>query len=157
MLYFAYGSNMLRDRLEERVGSVQSPRCAHLHGWRLAFHKWSPANHTLRAGIVRAPGNVLWGVVYDLTDRQVMELDRYEGVADGHYTKEYVTVTIGSGQEAEALVYVAGNKFIHPEGAPPQAYLDCVVDGAREHGLPEEYISTVESVASGSSRGWRRK
>ena len=37
--YFAYGSNMSRDRKEKRTGLIRSARKARLPGYRLAFNK----------------------------------------------------------------------------------------------------------------------
>jgi hypothetical protein len=38
------------------------------------------------------------------------------------------------------------------EGRPSERYLGLIVNGAREHGLPEEYIRKVEALA-GSTGG----
>ena len=37
--YFAYGSNMDKTRMEERVGSCSTPQPARLKGYKLVFNK----------------------------------------------------------------------------------------------------------------------
>jgi hypothetical protein len=58
-----------------------------------------------------------------------------------------VKVVSRDGEPFEAVAYVAGEKFIRPEGPPSPQYLAYIVTGAREHDLCEEYIRGIERLA----------
>lgn len=53
------------------------------------------------------------GVITEVTDKELKEMDRYENVKSGLFTRIQVTVQdLETAEEVEAFVYVAGN--IHP-------------------------------------------
>jgi cation transport regulator ChaC len=62
--YFAYGSNLSKEQMEERIGSSREARVAWLTGYRLVFNKRSKKDGTGKANIVPAAGATVWGVVY---------------------------------------------------------------------------------------------
>lgn len=71
---------------------------------------------------------------------------RHEGVSGGHYARKMVCVRVDSGDELEAVTYVAGDAFIDDSLTPCPAYLQTILRGAREHDLPEEYIRGIEAL-----------
>lgn len=111
--YFAYGSNMSAPRLfEERLkpeGVAAGQRIAgRLDGWRLAFNKRGRVAGTGAGNIVLAPGEAVHGTLNLLPAKGFEVLDRYEGVAGGHYERRLVPVVRGdSGLAVEAITYVA--------------------------------------------------
>ena len=112
--YFAYGSNMNALRLfEERLkpeGVPAGERIAgRLDGWRLAFNKRGRTPVGAGAGnIVLAPGEVVHGTLNLLPAKGFEVLDRYEGVAGGHYERRIVPVVRGdTGVPVEAITYIA--------------------------------------------------
>src|SRR5438128_1900656 len=62
MLYFAYGSNMLTQRLKARVPSASPKTVAVLFDHGLRFHKRSQ-DGSGKCDIVKCPGEVVHGVV----------------------------------------------------------------------------------------------
>jgi gamma-glutamylcyclotransferase len=144
--YFAYGSNLTMDRKRQRTGLIRSARTACLKGYRLAFNKGG-AGGEVYANIVPSPDDVVWGVVY-LCDPQAMaSLDDDEAVERGDYWRHAVDVETTDGELVKAEVYVAGEDFLIAEGRPRPWYLDLILLGARKHGLPEEYIKSIEELA----------
>ena len=112
--YFAYGSNMNAVRLfEERLkpeGVAMGERVAgRLDGWRLAFNKRARAPVGAGAGnIVPAAGEAVHGTLNLLPAQGFEILDRYEGVAGGHYERRLVPVVrADTGATVEAITYVA--------------------------------------------------
>ncbi len=112
--YFAYGSNMNAVRLfEDRLkpeGIAGGERIAgRLDGWRLAFNKRARTPPGAGAGnIVPAAGEAVHGTLNLLPPRGFEILDRYEGVAGGHYERRIVPVVRGdTGATLEAITYVA--------------------------------------------------
>lgn len=57
--------------------------------------------------------SIVRGVIVEVSDKQLKEMDRYENVKSGLFKREEVTVQdLATAEEIEAFVYVAGN--IHP-------------------------------------------
>ena len=100
--------------------------------------------------MVHDPSAVVWGVAYLCNLSAMKSLDRCEGVATGHYERQSVEVTTAMGAKIQAVVYVAGKDFLIDDARPTDDYLRLIVDGARHHALPEDYIRTIEAVARGS-------
>lgn len=146
--YFAYGSNLSRDQKEQRTGPIRQERRARLDGYRLAFNK-RESDGTGKANIVTHPGETVWGIVYRCSPDALREMDKHEGVPR-HYVQQAVRVRVDSGEELDAVTYIAMDRFIDNSLAPSPEYLRTILCGAREHGLPDDYIRRVE--ASGNSR-----
>lgn len=140
--YFAYGSNMDPARLfGQRLAPEGVPRGARiagrLGGWRLVFDKPSRLlKGGAAANIVVAAGGVVHGTLNALPDAGFEVLDRYEGVAAGHYERRTIDVVRSdTGETVPAVVYVA---LIRGGGLkPPRAYLDCLLAGRDL--LPPDY------------------
>jgi gamma-glutamylcyclotransferase len=144
--YFAYASNLSLDRKQQPTGSIRSVRIACLKNYRFAFNKGG-AGGEVYANIVPSPGDVVWGVVY-LCDPQAMaSLDEHEAVVRGDYWRHSVEVETTDGELLKADTYFAGEDSLIEEGRPRPWYLDLILLGARKHGLPEEYIKTIEELA----------
>jgi len=147
--YFAYGSNLSVDQKELRTGGIRQAIRSQLPGFRLAFNKRG-SNGEVYANVLPEPGQVVWGVIY-LCNRAILrEMDRHEGVSGGHYERLAVQVVTEQGEQGEAVTYVAGDKFVCPEGIPSDNYLTRIVSGARQHRLPEDYIRQIERLAGRS-------
>lgn len=147
--YFAYGSNLSRERMIRRTGPIAAARVAKLNDFRLAFNVTDAAGEERYANIVPAPGELVWGVVYWCSPAAMEELDKYEEVEIGCYTREWIDIEAANGEHLRAEVYIGGKRFIVPDGRPPsQWYLGIVLSGAREHALPVDYICAIEQLAA---------
>jgi len=73
-------------------------------------------------------------------------MDIFEGVSSGHYLRQTVEVVTRSGEAIEAVTYIAAPEHVCDEQAPSADYLERIVRGAREHGLPEKYVRWIESL-----------
>jgi gamma-glutamylcyclotransferase len=145
--YFAYGSNLSRQRMEKRTGPVHAARVARLKDFRLAFNVTDAAGVERYANIVPTARGEVWGVVYRMSAEALVALDRYEEVAEGCYSREIVEVDTLDGEQLQAEVYIGGPKRTIAEGRPSERYLKIVLAGANEHKLPVEYIRHIESLA----------
>ena len=144
--YFAYGSNLFIDQKEKRTGQIRQAIRCRLRGFRFAFNKRGDGGQ-IYANIVPDDASEVWGVSYLCNPKAIQEMDRYEGVASGHYERLPLTVEKDSGEAIEAITYVAGEDFVCESGKPSSEYLLKIVRGARHHLLPEEYVDQIESVA----------
>ena len=86
----------------------------------------------------------VWGVVYRISRRDLMRLDRTEGVPGRGYRHTAVTVEADDGQRLDAVAYIAEGK--DHDGKPSLRYVTLLREGARAHGLPAHYIRFLESV-----------
>ncbi len=112
--YFAYGSNMNRARLLDgrlaREGVAMGERIGgRLDGWQLAFNKIARAPDGAGVGnIVVTPGAIVHGTLNALPDAGFDVLDKWEGVASGHYERRTLPVVrADTGRPIEAIAYVA--------------------------------------------------
>jgi len=146
-LYLAYGSNLLPARLTERVGSAQLIGVGHVTGRRLAFHKrGADGSGKCDAPPAEGTGQRVHGALYRLDDRGWEELDRIEGVGHGYIRLE-VPVETESGV-VPALAYLAQPEFVDDSLAPFHWYKALVLEGARYHRLPADYIGSIADVVS---------
>lgn len=144
--YFAYGSNMHSQRLGRRLDGAQCRGVYALRHHALRFHKvgrdGSAKCDAFRTG---QAADAVWGVLYAISAGDEAALDRVEGLGVG-YRKEQVCLANAAGASAVAFTYLA----IHIDaGLRPFAwYKRHVLEGAREAGLPAEYIAGIARQAA---------
>lgn len=131
VLYFAYGSNLWRQQMSLRCPEHREIGAGCLNGWR-----WIITTRGY-ASIVESTGDHVLGVVYELSKADVLNLDCFEGVAQGAYRKEMLAVTVG-GRDLICLVYVDP---IIECGKPKVEYIARINNGIHDAGLPDEYIA----------------
>ena len=146
ILYFAYGSNMSTRRLVARVPSAKAISVAMLRGHRLEFHKIGK-DGSAKCDIASTSDltDVVYGVVFAIPHSEKSMLDGIEGLGYGYAEKDVVVVS-ENGEVFEAVTYCATN--IDASLKPRDWYVEHVLRGAREHGLPVEYIREIEAIES---------
>ena len=140
-LYFAYGSNLSRRRLAERIGAPEALGAASLDDHRLVFNKPS-SDGSGKANLVPDPGHIAWGVLWRIRAKTWPTLDGFEP----GYTRTPCRVRDASGGRHEAQVYLWSSPG--PKQKPFAGYLAYLVEGAREHGLPADFIRLLAAVPS---------
>jgi cation transport regulator ChaC len=143
--YFAYGSNLCRATFVERRGMRPlDVRRARLDGHRLTFDLPVGPGERGVANLAVDPAATTWGVCYLLDPAACEHLDRTEGVHRGYYRRLDVTVTADDGARLAAFTYQGA---MTATGRKPSArYLALLLAGAREHGLPVEWIRHLEGL-----------
>ena len=145
MLCFSYGSNMSQRRLQARVPSARFIAVAELTAHRLRFHKpASDGSAKCDAEETGNPWDWVTGVVYELDDSEKPDLDRHEALGFG-YDEKQVELKTEQGT-LRAWMYYATR--INNSLKPFHWYKDHVLIGARENGLPADYITQIEAVES---------
>ena len=149
ILYFAYGSNMSAGRLRARVSSCRPIGIASLPDHELRFHKRSKDGSGKCDAFPIEGGAGVYGVVFTLNAIDRTTLDRFEGLGAG-YDDAIVTVHDAEGRSWRILTYIAHPDHTDALLKPYSWYLDLVMAGATEHGLPKDYVATkiasVEAV-----------
>lgn len=144
MLYFSYGSNMSTPRLTNRAPAARAVGVARLQKHRLRFHKKSKDNSgKCDAERTNDEKDVVYGVVFEIEDSEKSKLDIQEGLGNG-YEEKCVFLCAHGGKKLKAVTYYATST--DPKLKPYEWYKEHVVRGAREHGLPEEYINAIATV-----------
>ena len=147
--YFAYGSNMNPARMRERGAEFFSYRRGVLKDHRLVFNKLCRLYEGGFgcANIEPHKGEVVEGVLYEVDWEQALPvLDIYEGYPN-HYTKEIKKIETPSGEEVEAVVYVAHPSKIREGLKPSPDYLAHLLEACRLGLLSEEYCKKLKSFS----------
>jgi len=135
-LYFAYGSNLSRSRLRDRVDSARPFCIARLEGHRISFGKLG-RDGSGKATLVSEIGAWVWGAVYTIDPAHWESLDRFEP----GYERISVDVTTDSERRLTVVTYLAPETAPDPTATPD--YKEVIVAGAREHALPDAYIESL--------------
>ena len=141
--YFAYASNMSRAQMKSRAGEIFEEHVAKLENYKLVFNKKARGG-SATANIRPAPGLAVEGVLYKINEAAFRALDRFEG-APQHYRRIEINVTSGNGQKIAAQAFIATK--VDKGLRPAPHYLKTILDGAREHGLPEDYLQKIQAAA----------
>ena len=146
MLYFAYGSNMPKALVEQRVGPCERIGVAYITGYTIRFHKRSYIDHTGKcdACYTGEATDRVWGAVYRFSEDQIVAMDELEGPG---YRRAAVRAKLDE-RVVEADLYLAESEAVNPDLPPLDSYKACVLDGARELNLPNDYIKAIEAVPS---------
>ena len=77
--YFAYGSNMDYPQMKERCPNAKYYGKGYLPDYRLAFTRFSPIWDSAVADILVSPGDIVWGIIYTVSEEDLQKLDAKEG------------------------------------------------------------------------------
>lgn len=144
--YFAYGSNMLAQRLKKRCKSARVIGPAWVDGYTLDFTKMSE-DGSGKATLVKSThdGARVHGVLFELDERGKQALDRDEG--PGYECIEDFEVSSGKdARSTSAITYIARPDKVDSVRLPYDWYLDLVIKGSEQHGLPGEYVQTLAAT-----------
>src|SRR5260370_34893247 len=107
MLCFAFGSNICTGRLKRRGPSASFVRIGMLKGHTFRFHKRSTDGSAKGDAFETDDlSDIVWGVIFEIDDREKPRLDDAEGLAAG-YDEKLTTVFEATGQEHHVVLYVA--------------------------------------------------
>jgi len=142
--YFAYGSNMSQRRLRARLTDSQSLGYAQLRGFTVVFHKRGSNDQSGKCGLVTAAvDQFAHGVVFSINAHDKPQLDIIEGVGKGYSCLD-VTVQHHRLGQVPCLTYLATD--LDQTLLPFPWYREHVLVGAREHGLPADYIARLQAL-----------
>lgn len=142
-LYFAYGSNVSPTRMVTRCRFARLIGTGRIDRHRLAFTWRSKTWGGGVADIVFTPGASVWGAIYELRASELDSLDAYEGVPIA-YQRRRLTVVSAARSAWSAWAYSVVQKEAHVP--PTKAYMQTILDGGREVGLPADYLLALEAI-----------
>ena len=120
-------------------------RCPHsplqdtgwLEGWRLTFGGEDLGWDGALATVVEGEGDRVFVALYEITEADEADLDRWDGVTLGYYRKSRVRVSTVDG-DVLAWLYVLND---YEGGLPSARYLGMVADAAEAAGAPADYVA----------------
>lgn len=139
--YFAYGSCMCPVDLKRSLGENTHDYVigsAILKGYRLGFHHYSPKRQSGALDILPDRSGEVHGVLYRLPQRLSAKLDQREGVQQGCYQHELVSIFCNDRRYEAVRTYSVVEKTPQ-EVAPNDWYFNVVLRGATTCKLPEQY------------------
>lgn len=146
--YFAYGSNMSSGTLRGRRG-VEYRRAipARVKGWRLVFDK--PPLIPIKEGyanIVADPASSVIGVLFEVSLDDLDHIELTEGVRIDNYRRIEVEADALGGDGGSRRAFSLSSTKRDPALRPSSRYMDLLIAGAQEHGLPAEYVTYLRSL-----------
>ncbi len=154
---FAYGSNMhvgnLRGWLaanEHHVDGIRRVEPALLAGYRLVWNFRSISRDGGAANIEPCAGRDLPGLALSIDTKTLLAIDQKEGHPRNYNrSSSRWGIQLRCGKEISAWVYVAVPERCSVKSVPPRrAYLELLLNAAKEHDLPEWYVAELEATAT---------
>ena len=130
MLYFAYGSNLNHEQMQERCKDSKYIKNVFLEGYKLSFCAISRSYGV--ANIVKKSGSKVPGGIWEISINDEKELDYYEGFPM-KYTKYFFKL---NGEKV--MFYIM--KRQHSFKPPLRQYVDIINQGYQDCNLDREYL-----------------
>ncbi|XP_046662516.1 gamma-glutamylcyclotransferase-like [Homalodisca vitripennis] len=160
-LYFAYGSNLLMKRIHINNPSASRIGIGKLKHYRLDFNYKSKRWGGAAATIVPDSGSCVWGAMWEIHNDNMSSLDRQEGVSQGVYEVVTASVERPDGATVQCRTYqlvdqppaLSEGESLPPHRQPSKVYMDTIVAGAEESGLPAYYIEQLRNIPNNGYSG----
>ncbi|XP_058834757.1 gamma-glutamylcyclotransferase-like [Topomyia yanbarensis] len=160
--YFAFGSNLWSKRIHMENPTAIRKGIGYLENYRLDFFHYAARWKGAPATIVESPGYRVWGALWEINSTNLPDLDRQEGVHNQVYKALTLPVVKPSGDILECRVYqLVKNPGIQDfeeeqrpfERQPSKTYMKIIISGAKESGLPEEYVDLLKMIKHNGHSG----
>jgi hypothetical protein len=140
-LYFAFGSNLDAEQMAERCPGSRPAFRAWLPDHRIAFTHASRRWGGGAADIVAAPGQSVWGLVWELADGQLAQLDRFE---QGYARIELVV------RDAADRPHAVTSYSVRDKGdyRPTRLYLEKMLRWGERWEFPADYLELLRGTAT---------
>jgi len=136
VLYFAFASNMNQAQMKRWCPASRFLKAVILEGYRFVYDGLSVSWEGATGNIVQSTTESVWGALYEITERDRLTLDAFEGYPRNYDHKD-VDVRDREGKIDRAMTYFRTGR---PLSKPHPDYERIVIDGAKECGLPDDYI-----------------
>ncbi len=149
MHYFAYGSNMNHEQMQKSCPGSMFLKPVRLDGYTFVYDGRSTAEmHTEKgavANIVPDSKKHVWGALYEVSEQDIANLDIVEDIPHA-YQKANLVV-----RDSQGTSYTGVTAYLRPPqeiGQPTADYKATVLRGARDSGLPDDYLARLEAKIS---------
>lgn len=144
MLNFSYGSNMSTKYIRDYCPSAKFIMRAVLPNYHIEFRRFSTDLNGGISTIMEAPGEMVQGVLYEIPEVEILELDILEDIPLGLYRRDNFMVLGEDNAWHTACLY----RIVKPEGpfAPSEKYISMMIEGATEHNLDQGYRDNLIAI-----------
>jgi AIG2-like family len=151
MWYFAYGSNMESGTLRGRRGiAFTRAVVVRAPGWRVVFDK--PPLFPIGEGFANIVADLdatALGVAFEVSADDLAHIELSEGVPIDNYRRvelavEPLVAVADLPSEAVSLASDRRDETLRPS----TRYMEIVISGALEHGLPADYVEALRAVTA---------
>ena len=144
---FSYGSNLLFERISDRIKSVKIIRKYNLKGYRLVFNKASE-DGSVKANIEESsdPKDSVWGIIHKFDRKEKFILDWHETLGYGYQLICFRILLNGNSETVHT--YIVNETRFKKKGRPYSWYLKLVVSGAIQNQFPKAYINKLMSITT---------
>ncbi len=132
MYYFASASNLNKKQMLERCPDSKPMFVATLPNYTLVFVGWSRQWRGGTATIKPFKGERVRGAIYEISERDLRKLDRFEGYPDS-YNRIIVRVFDEDANPVETVTYIKAGQL--EETRPSKEYLTVIQQGYRDWGI----------------------
>ena len=144
MKHFAYGSNLNEEFLKKYCPSAEFIMKAYLPNYQVQFRFWSKKREGGISTIIEEPGEIVHGVLYEIGNTDLNNLDILESVPQGLYSREKFLILGEDKKWHLADLY----RVVNPQGpfTPSKTYVELMLDGAKKHELDSDYIRKIRRI-----------
>lgn len=145
MWYFCYGANMSsRVLVDRRSVRPISSEIAHLEDHKLVFAQPGiPLIEMAFATLIPSAEHKVIGVLHNVPPDRLAAIDSFEGP---EYERIGIAIQGTKSGEVNAWTYFARDPQVGLK--PSQRYVNLVLDGVQEFGLPDAYIEILKHQAT---------
>lgn len=146
-LYFAYGSNLDEDQMKLRCPEYKIVGKAQLVGYKLDFTTFSKTRQCGCADIVASQKDTVWGIVYELSDKDLSSLDKKEG-----HPNFYVRIEVKVQTENQKIISVYTYEVVKKLEfqKPSKEYLGLLTKAAEKYNFPLQYQNYLKNFPTTS-------
>ena len=150
--YFAYGSNLDLLQMKRRCPLSKLISKGMLPDHRLTFTRYAEGWDGGVADVIQDEGSEVWGLVFEISDSDLLRLDHYEGCHKDQtslYDRWKAVIDTPDGRIHDVWVYtvVEKEKFVQPT----LEYLQIIKDAAARWDFPKGYF-TVNEISRNSEQ-----
>lgn len=146
ILHFCYGSNMSFDRIKRNCPTAEKVGWGYIKNYEMVFgHYFSKNWNGHVATIISKNNSKVYGGVWKIKLDELPALDLQEGVDKNIYNTIFVPVFCNKG----SLTYCYSYQLVTNCGEkklPSKSYLNTIIKGASEMGVPRHYIDKLEKA-----------
>jgi gamma-glutamylcyclotransferase len=143
-VYFAYGTLLDKEEMNRFCPSANSLGIMKLPDYRLKFAYCKKNSNQGGCHLESYPGNTMYGVLYELPQQELKDLDQLSGHGDGLWTSMKIHLITEKGEKIPAQTYIIptpGDDF-----SPSESYVRPIFKGLNELPFPEKYKAQVFGI-----------
>ena len=118
--------------MRQRCPSSKFLKHGFLFGYKLVFDGHSINWKDPVSNVVESPDEIVWGGIFKINKDNLAALDCYEGYHKS-YDRREATIEDDEGNRLKAFLYC---RVSRDHGRPSRDYLNKIIEGARDCGLP---------------------